>query len=100
VVRPFGDQGCSPFCTAFKSPTGPAVRLVRYLDESTMRHLFASEAMMAHYDVARRPPQPVWTGHRQERLPLGMSLLAIAGCSALAWALLISIGMALLRFAA
>ena len=55
---------------------------------------------MAHYDVHKRPPEPVWTTHRQERLPLGVSLLVIAGFSALSWALLVAIGTALLRVAA
>jgi hypothetical protein len=72
---------------------------IRDVGCSTMQHLFASEAMMAHY-VDRRPPEPVWTTHWQERLPLGVSLFVIAGCSALSWALLVAIGTALLRFAA
>jgi len=54
--------------------------------------------VMAIYRVDDRRLHPTSMASSEKRLSVGISILAIAGCSVLSWGLVISIATALLRF--
>ena len=64
--------------------------------QTPMRHEFAGEATMSSFHPANeRRARPKWTTDAQGRLPRGLALLVTGALSALSWAVLIALFIAL-----